>query len=305
MKKILFLMFIITSFTALYSCSDDDNKNMSIITQTVDIPDFYTDNVSTAVEKALSYIDEYNNENDLLTKANVTKFVSEIDECPAEITQTVEFNSSIVTQELTTYCRIATFYADDYIPSPDYLSRHYTRTLNVARQEILSTVVRKYSDGEWSDWTYHTNYYCASPTHGKNIAFFGGSFAHNIIDGKKGENRYGFDYNGKTTSLLNLIADIFACKHVGNYAQGGQGIFTGALNPAMSEPFFKYNMYEQIKYSFEFSEEKGYTYDVFLLFGGINDSNIGVSIGNISDPVGDYSYIASLKKSIEFIISVP
>ena len=34
---------------------------------------------------------------------------------------------------------------------------------------------------------------------------------------------------------------------------------------------FKFNMYEQIKYAIQQSKKNGYEYDIFLLFGGIND----------------------------------
>lgn len=304
-KKLLQMLLIAALSATVTSCSDsDDSDSTPTITQKINIEDFYTDNNSKGIDKALAYIDKYNDEHNLLTTASEIEFISNIDGCPAEIVQTTEQNSSHITQKITTYCRVNTTYTDNYIPSPDYLSRHYTRTLIVARQEILSTAVRQYSYGKWSDWTYYTDYYNNnSHNHGKNIAFFGGSFAHNLRDGGKGENRFGFEYNGKTISLQNLIADIFACKHTGNYAQSGHGVFTGKQKTNENTPVFKYNLYEQIKYAFEFSDEKNITYDVFMLFGGINDCLSAVSVGNISDPAGDYSYIASFKKAIELIKS--
>lgn len=310
MKKILLMLLAITSLASFYSCSSDESDTVfvSTITQkSVVLQDSYTDTKSTGLEKTLLYIDEYNEKNDLLKKTSVVKFTSKIDDCPAEIIQSTELNSntnfSTITQEITTYCRVNTSYIDDYIPSPDYLSRHYTRNLIVARQEILSTVIRRSSGGKWSEWTYSNDYNKTSSNHGKNIAFFGGSFAHNLRDGGKGVDRFGFEYNGVTISLQNLISDVFASKHIGNYAQGGQGVYTGTLSQSTSTPFFKYNIYEQIKYAFEFSQEKGYEYDVFLLFGGINDCSVNIPIGHVSDPSGDYSYIASFKKAIELIKS--
>ena len=305
MKKIFFLMLVGASLASIYSCSSNETEinEPSQIPKNVVIQDCYTDDKETALEKVLSRIDEYSNEHNLHTKTSETTFVSNIDGCPAEITQSTEAESNGITQKITTYCRVETSYADDYIPSPDYLTRHYTRRLVVARQEILSTAVRRYSNDEWSEWTYYTDHYRASSNHAKNIAFFGGSFAHNLRDGGKGTDRFGFDYNGKMTSLQNLISDIFASEHVGNYAQGGQGIYTGTLSQNATTPYFKYNMYEQIKYALEFSKEKGFSYDIFLLFGGINDCTMNVPIGYTSDPAGDHSYMASFKKAIEFIKS--
>lgn len=302
MKKILFTMLAVALIPLFNSCSnDEDSKGTETTPDRYSLEDFYSDYKTTGIEKALLEIDKYNEEYKLLAKPSTIDFVATIDDCPAQITQSVESGSNIVVQKMTTYCRVITTHKDDYIPSPDYLSRHYNRTLNVARQEIKSTVVRQFSDGKWSDWTYLTDYYKTSHNHGKNIAFFGGSFAHNLRDAGKGENRFGFDYNGDYTSMQNLIAEVFACKHTGNYAQGGHGVFTGSISASSNVPYFKYNTYEQIKYAFEFSEEKDFVYDIFLLFGGINDSSINVPVGNISDPAGDYSYTASFKKAIEFI----
>ena len=300
MKNLLFIILHCIFLSCFYSCSSNDTEVWE--STTVQLQDYYTDNQNTALEKALSDIDDYNDEHGVREKTSVITFVLNINDCPAKIIQSTEQNSSEITQKLTTYCRVNTSYLDDYMPSPDYLTRNYTRALVVSRKEILSTVVRRYSGGAWSDWTDYTHNYKASSNHGKNIAFFGGSFAHNMRDHVKNSERFGFDYNGKTTSLHNLISDIFACKHTGNYAQSGHGVFSG-YNQNTDAPFFKYNMYEQIKYAFEFSKEKGFCYDVFILCGGINDCAINAPIGYISAPAGDHSYIASYKKAIEYIKS--
>lgn len=302
MKDVLFMMLASIGLATVYSCSNNENEIEEPVTiqESIVFQDCYTDDSGTGLEKALAYIDDYNAENDIHTKTSIITFVSNIDDCPAKIVQSTEQGTNGITQKITTYCRVNSSYIDDYIPSPDFLSRHYTRTLLVSRREIMSTAIRRYCNNGWSDWTLYTDYHKESPNHAKNMAFFGGSFAHNLRDGGKGVDRFGFDYNGKTTSLMNLVGDIFACRHIGNYAQGGQGVHTGMLNDVQS---FKYNMYEQIKYAFEFSKEKGYDYDVFLLFGGINDCAKGVPVGYISDPAGDHSYISSFKKSIEYIKS--
>lgn len=298
--QILFTLLASIGMAAVLSCSDEENEIEETVTiqEKVIFQDCYTDDSSTALEKALAYIDSYNTENDIHTRTSVITFVSNIDDCPVSITQSTVQNTNRITQKLTTYCKVKTSYRDDYIPSPDYLSRHYTRTLCVSHEEILQTVIRQSSNNGWSDWTHYTNYHKSSSNHAKNIAVFGGSFAHNLRDGGEGEDRFGFNYNGKITSLMDLFGDVFASRHIGNYAQGGQGVHTGMLNNAQS---FKYNMYEQIKYAIEFSKEKGYDYDVFLLFGGINDCAKKVPMGDIGDPAGDNSYIASFKKVIEYI----
>lgn len=300
MKNVLFMMLASICLAIVCSCSNNGNEIDGPVTiqEEVVFQDCYTDGNGSGLEKALAYIDSYNAENDIHAKSSIITFISNIDDCPAKIIQSTEQNSNGITQKITTYCRVKTSYIDDYIPSPDYLSRHYTRSLIVSRQEILSTAIRQYSNSGWSDWTQYTDYHKTTANHAKNMAFFGGSFAHNMRDRVKSTERFGFDYNGKTTSLMDLVSDIFACRHVGNYAQGGQGVHTGMLNNTQS---FKYNMYEQIKYAFEFSKEKGYDYDVFLLLGGINDCAKRVPVGYISDPAGDHSYIASFKKSIEYI----
>jgi lysophospholipase L1-like esterase len=288
-----------------YSCSESgaEFEELATIQRTVIVRECHTDSTGTALEKLLSYIDGYYSANNLYATSSTITFVSSIDDSPAEIAQSTEHNSNDITQKLTTNCRVETSYSKDYIDAPDYLTCHCKRKLIVSQQEGISTVVRKSSAGTWSEWTYYTDYYKASPNHAKNIAIFGGSFAHNIRDDKKGTEGFGFDHNGKTTSLQDLIADIFACKHIGNYAQSGQGVYTGTPIQGTREPYFKYNMYEQIKYAFEISREKGFSYDVFLLFGGINDCAIDAPIGLAIAPAGDYSYIASFKKSIEYIKS--
>lgn len=301
------LLLILASIwlTNYFSCSGNDMEpdEPIAIQETVVIQDFHTDKTCTALEKLLSYIDAYSHENSLHATSSIVTFVSSINDCPAEITQSTEAKSSNITQTLTTNCRIETSYYDDYIANPDYMTRHYTRKLIASRQESTATAVRKYSDGAWSEWTYYTDHYKASHNHAKNIAFLGGSYAHNTRGDQTGREGFGFEYNGRTTSLQDLISDIFACKHIGNYAQSGQGVYTGTLNKNADEPYFKYNMYEQIKYAFGFSKEKGFSYDVFLLFGGINDCAADIPIGHTIFTSGNHSYIGSFKKSIEYIRS--
>lgn len=288
-------------FVSFFSCSNEDvESTLPVITRNVVVPDTDSDGETTALEKTFSYIDNYNKENDFSIHSGKIKFVAKIDNCPAEIIQWEEPNSNAIIQKITTNCRVKTTYKDDFLKSPDYLSRHYTRKLIVACSEMLSTAVRRYSTGLWSDWTYNNEFYDISTNHGKNIAFFGGSFAHNLRDKGTSAKGFGFYHNGEITSLQNFIADIFASKHTGNYAQSGQGVYTGNQK-GTSNTCFHYNLYEQVKYALEFSQEKDFDYDLFLLFGGVNDCSVNVPIGNINDPAGDNSYIASFKKAIELI----
>ena len=117
--------------TTIYSCSNNENEidKPETIQKNIVFQDCYTDGNSTGLEKALAYIDSYNAENDIYAKSSIITFVSNIDDCTAKIIQSTELNSSEITQKITTYCKVKTSYMDDYIPSPDYLSRHYTRTL--------------------------------------------------------------------------------------------------------------------------------------------------------------------------------
>lgn len=303
MRSFIFMMLASIGLATVYSCSYsnseiDEIDELMTIQENVVFQDCHTDKCGTGLEKALAYIDSYNTENDVHGKSSIITFVSNIDDCPAEIIQQTERKSNRITQKITTHCRVERSHSDNYIPSPDYLSRHYTRTLVISSRETLSTAIRQYTPHGWSDWTLYTDYHKALSNHAKNIAFFGGSFAHNMRDGRKGVDTFGFDYNGKTTSLMDMVADIFACRHIGNYAQGGQGVHTGMFKTTQT---FKFNMYEQIKYAIQQSKENGYEYDIFLLFGGINDCAIGVPLGLMSAPAGDYSYIASFKRSIEYI----
>ena len=304
MKNVLLILASIWLMN-YFSCSNIKTEfdEPVAIQRTVIIQDCYTDTTCTALEKLLSQIDEYNYENSLQSTSSIVTFVSNIDDIHAEIIQSTRPKSNDITQKITTNCRVNTSYHDDYIASPDYMTRHYNRTLIVSEPENRATAVRKYSDDNWSEWTYHTQYYKASPNHAKNIAIFGGSYAHNTRGGQKGADGFSFDYNGSITSLQDLISEIFACKYVGNYAQSGQGIYIGTPDRNTNEIHFRYNMYEQVKYAFEYSKENGFSYDVFLLFGGINDCAIDAPVGYIITPSGNHSYIASFKKSIEYIRS--
>ena len=302
MKGIYLFILFACIFVTLSSCSNEELKSCTqqVITKNVVVPDTDSDEAMSALEKTLSYIDNYNKENSLFVYSGTIKFVTKIDNCPSEIIQWKELNSNAIIQKITTNCRVKTVYKDNYLKNPDYLSRHYTRKLVVARSEMLSTAVRRYSSGVWSEWTYKSYFYDIPTNLGKNIAFFGGSFAHNVRDKGTNAKGFGFYHNGEITSLQNFIADIFASKYTGNYAQSGQGVYTGCHN-GKSNTYFHYNMYEQVKYAFEFSQENDFDYDLFLLFGGINDCYLNVPIGNINDPAGDNSYIASFKKTIELI----
>lgn len=304
MKNVLLILASIWLMN-YFSCSDNETVLDEHVTiqRTVMIQDCHSDTTYTALEKFLSHIDEYNHENGLPATSSIVTFISSIDDIHAEIIQSTRPKANNITQKITTNCRVKTSYHDDCIATPDYMTRHYNRTLIVSEQENRSTAVRKYSDDSWSEWTYHTHYYKASPNHAKNIAIFGGSYAHNTRGGQKGADGFGFDYNGRSTSLQDLISEIFACKHVGNYAQSGQGVYIGTPDRNTNEIHFRYNMYEQVKYAFEYSKENGFSYDVFLLFGGINDCAIDAPIGYIITPSGNHSYIASFKKSIEYIRS--
>ena len=127
MKNLLFIILHCIFLSCFYSCSNNDTEVWE--STTVQLQDYYTDNQNTALEKALSDIDDYNDEHGVREKTSVITFVLNINDCPAKIIQSTEQNSSEITQKLTTYCRVNTSYSDDYQPSPDYLTRNYTRTL--------------------------------------------------------------------------------------------------------------------------------------------------------------------------------
>ncbi len=71
------------------SCSNNGNdiEEPVIIQENVVFHDCYTDGNSTGLEKALTYIESYNAENDINTKTSIITFVSNIDDCPAKIVQ--------------------------------------------------------------------------------------------------------------------------------------------------------------------------------------------------------------------------
>lgn len=301
--RLLPMIFLLMASITFYSCSsnEDSAEPANIEIKEVVLDNFNTEGEETGIQKAMQYIEKYNKENDIYSRHTITTFITKINDCSAKITQTVIPSSDYISQEVESYCRIHTHYVDDYLLQPDYLSRHYITQLIVGQQELLSSATRKYADGEWGRWYYSKDLYTKSKNHSKNIAFFGGSFAHNLRENIKGINNFGFDYNGNTTSILDLVSETYAAKHSSNYAQSGQGVYTGKLKELGDSPVFPYNVYEQLKYAISHSTENGYKYDIFLLFGGINDSQHHVPIGDINDKAGNTSYIASYKQAIEYI----
>lgn len=308
----IFLFFSLLVAPLMFnSCKSDSDiyneeisgNEISLPTQSIALQNFYTDEQGTAMGKMLLCIDEYNANHNTLSDPGVITFSANIDDCAIEVMQTITRDFGSITQQMKTNCGIKAYHADDYILMPDYLSRHYYRELTVGPQEAVASVARRFSNGAWGAWGEYDEACTQSANYNKNIAFFGGSFSHNTRDNEVGNNKLGFIHGGKATSLQDLIAEKFACPHTGNYAQIGQGAYTGKLNAHDEAPFFLYNIYEQIKYALYTSKEKGFEYDVFLLFGGINDCSIGIPVGDVNEPAGDNTYIASLKKSIGLIKS--
>ena len=306
----IFLMFSLLVTPLMFnSCKSDSDiyneeisgNDISLPTQSIALQNFYTDEQGTAMGKMLLCIDEYNTNHNTLSDPGVITFSANIDDCAIDITQTVTRDFGSITQQIKTNCSIKVYYADDYNEKPDYLSRHYYRELTVGPQEAVTSVARRFSNGAWGAWGEYDEVSTHAANYNKNIAFFGGSFSHNTRDNEVGNNKLGFIYHGHATSLQDFIAEKFACPHIGNYAQIGQGAYTGKLNPYDEAPFFRYNIYEQIKHALYISKEKGFEYNVFIIFGGINDCCIDVPIGNVNEPAGDNTYIASLKKSIGLI----
>ena len=78
MKGIYLFILFACIFVTLSSCSNEELKSCTqqVITKNVVVPDTDSDEAMSALEKTLSYIDNYNKENSLFVYSGTIKFVA-------------------------------------------------------------------------------------------------------------------------------------------------------------------------------------------------------------------------------------
>lgn len=181
-----------------------------------------------------------------------------------------------------------------------YLLREYTYGLRIDDMFLgkAMPLEREYNTAaqEWSDWHYAENSGYGSDNYGANIAILGASFAYNT----RGGGMKNLPWSDGTYGLQDFIAEQFNSSYVDNYAQGGHGSYTG---PSLEYPwaFFVYNTYVQTKMACEYMSNNNSKYDLFLLFGGINDYAQSVPLGNCMESENDNTYCGGVIKAINNI----
>ena len=174
---------------------------------------------------------------------------------------------------------------------------------NKFRKSAVGTFGRKCINGVWSAWYDCSNHYIDSPNYGKKIALFGGSFAQNMRGGSiihdNIEYGYDFTYNGVSYSLVDYIAERLGAVKFDDYAVGGCGYYTGVDNTT-GGLMFKNNVYNQVVESFR-NEPAGY--DIYILFGSINDYGRNVCLGECNGAGNDSTFCGGWKKTIDYIRS--
>lgn len=168
-----------------------------------------------------------------------------------------------------------------------YRTHTYTQDFDTltgasTNQNTVKTYTRTCNNGVWGDWKDVSNNYINSPSYGKKIAFFGGSFAQNM---SLTSTPWSFEYQGRTYSLMQYIAEKLGATSFDDYAVGSQGVIVGDI-PIM----------EQL-------QTAGAGYDIYVIFGGINDFGNEIPLGESNGAADDTTYCGGLKKAIDWIRS--
>lgn len=163
-----------------------------------------------------------------------------------------------------------------------YTQNFGTLTGASTNQNTVKTYTRTCNKGVWGDWEDVGNKYINSPNYGKKIAFFGGSFAQNM---SLTSTPWSFDYQGRTYSLMQYIAEKLGATSFDDYAVGSQGVIVGDI-PIM----------EQL-------QTAGAGYDIYVIFGGINDFGKEISLGESNGAADDTTYCGGLKAAFDWIRS--
>lgn len=170
-----------------------------------------------------------------------------------------------------------------------YTYRTHTYTQNFGtltgvstNQNTVKTYTRTCNNGVWGDWKDVSNNYINSPNYGKKMAFFGGSFAQNM---SLTSTPWSFDYQGRTYSLMQYIAEKLGATSFDDYAVGSQGVIVGDIP-----------IIEQL-------QTAGAGYDIYVIFGGINDFGNSTPLGESNGAADDTTYCGGLKKAFDWIRS--
>ena len=169
----------------------------------------------------------------------------------------------------------------------NYRTHTYTQNFDTltgasTNQNTVKTYTRTCNNGVWGDWKDVSNNYINSPNYGKKIAFFGGSFAQNM---SLTSTTWSFDYQGRKYSLMQYIAEKLGATSFDDYAVGSQGVIVGDI-PIM----------EQL-------QTAGAGYDIYVIFGGINDFGNEIPLGESNGAADDTTYCGGLKAAFDWIRS--
>ena len=182
-------------------------------------------------------------------------------------------------------------------------SHRYEKSFEPKQNNNVETFVRYYKNNQWTSWMLPNDKYASSENYGKKVAIFGGSFAHNTrakntntITNSEGTfyNGFGFEHEGKLYSLMDYMAEKLSFKKFDNFAVSGEGSYMGTTNSGTQ--LFPYHTYKQVQNSFKYDQ-----YDIYIIFGGINDFIGNAPLGNKDEGSDANTFYGGLRKAIEHI----
>lgn len=285
----------------LFSCSQDEKTVVVEIEKPKinHIGDFETGTIGRGIDQLCWVLNTYIGTDDEALGLYNRTFTATVDgEDVGVVSQLEDKDNGVWLQKITTKCSVDLLWNDTTDVEPDHFHRTYVRRLrfNTAADEV-ATMERRYDGTNWEQWRFVDNPYYGTLNYGKSYAICGGSFAYNT----RGYGEFNMPYDDGRYGLADFIALWYESQRVDNYAQPGNGWYLGHIHDGSNREAFKYPTLKQLEDARKHCDIKGITYDVFILFGGVNDYLAHVPLGKYTDDETADTYCGSIKKSIKYI----
>lgn len=285
----------------LFSCNEDekivvkegDNQKENFI------GNFETNAVGRGIDQLCWVLDTYKGSDNEAFDLYNKNFTATVDgEDVGVVSQIEDKDNGVWLQKITTRCSVDLLWNDTTDVEPDHFHRTYVRRLrfNTAADEV-ATMERRYDGNKWEQWHFVNNPYYGTRNYGKSFAVCGGSFAYNT----RGYGEFNMPYDDGRCGLADFIALWYECQRVDNYAQPGNGWYLGNIHDGSNRESFIYPTLKQLEDARRHCNLKGITYDVFILFGGINDYLAHVPLGKYTDDETADTYCGAINKTIKYI----